>query len=432
MAIKLLNTLIVILLLAVITANAAPAPQHFKKILVVIFENMNYDMIKDEPVFNKLVAYTGHELDREGKLYFAKSQTLNQDPAGNHYALFTQYYNNHLGGAEGIRPSQPNYIAMISGSTYGIHDDERHNLTGDNLANELNEKGVTWKVYAENMPDPRPEGKMFTSANTLDESVYQHITPYLRDPSLTEEQNGYRSHQYYLKQYATLQIPLNMFHRSGCFDEAAHGTDGYARKHEPFISFKTIQGSRADCTRIVNASHLAQDIRNLADVTFYIPNLKHDGHNGSDSDRTKHANLFLAAMMGLNPTNGNVTSTTSKAPFQQLMAQNGLLVITFDEPSKRHNPGHTIYTMLAGKMLKSGAYPDAQNNQIPLCYPPLNEQTKYPADKNGQYHPYYCNHYNLLKMIEDNWQLRGLNPTYTSTGYKYAYPLGHGINGFWR
>lgn len=410
---------------------ATPQPKHFKKVLVVIFENMNYDMIKNEPVFSKLLTYTGHDYDRNGHLVALKTAMPIKDTRGNHYAIFTQYSNNHLGGDISVHPSQPNYIAMIGGSTFGVVDDERHDLTGDNLSLEMNDTGVSWKVYAESMPDPRPAENPFTSANSVNEMVYHHIKPYSRDPKLSEEQNGKRSHQYYLDQYKALKIQNSGLHRSGCFDEATHGIDGYARKHEPFISFTNVQQSRADCTKIVNSSHIFKDVNNLADVTFYIPNLKNDGHNGKDHDRERHANAFLAGMMGLDPASGEPVPGGEKAPFQQLMSQDGLLVITFDEPSSHHNEQHTIYTMLAGKMVKSGAYPDINGNQQPACYPTMNEQLQFPPDKNGVYYPSHCNHYNLLRMIEDNWSMRGLKPENTSTGYKYALPLGNGIEGFW-
>ena len=49
-------------------------------------------------------------------------------------------------------------------------------------------------------------------------------------------------------------------------------TDGYMRKHEPFISYINIQNNEANCKNIVNASYIQDDSNNFPDVSFYIPN----------------------------------------------------------------------------------------------------------------------------------------------------------------
>ena len=92
------------------------------------------------------------------------------------------------------RPSQPNYIALFSGSTKGIADNEVHDLPGLNLADQIEAHGRTWRVFAENVP-------------------------------------------------------------SGCFvgPTASGGPDGagtYARKHEPAISFTDISSNPSRCANI--------------------------------------------------------------------------------------------------------------------------------------------------------------------------------------
>ncbi len=49
-------------------------------------------------------------------------------------------------------PSQPNYLALFSGSTHGIQDDRRHDLTGPNLAASLAQAGLTFAGYSEDLP----------------------------------------------------------------------------------------------------------------------------------------------------------------------------------------------------------------------------------------------------------------------------------------
>jgi phosphatidylinositol-3-phosphatase len=58
------------------------------------------------------------------------------------YAVATNY-------AAISSPSLPNYLAMSSGSTWGIHDDGFHRLPAAGLGNELTDAGISWKAYME-------------------------------------------------------------------------------------------------------------------------------------------------------------------------------------------------------------------------------------------------------------------------------------------
>ncbi|MEV5704759.1 alkaline phosphatase family protein [Actinoallomurus sp. NPDC052274] len=61
-------------------------------------------------------------------------------------ALFTNSY--------AVRhPSQPNYLALFSGSTQGLTDDScPHSYTAPNLASELSAAGLTFAGFAEGLP----------------------------------------------------------------------------------------------------------------------------------------------------------------------------------------------------------------------------------------------------------------------------------------
>lgn len=83
------------------------------------------------------------------------------------YGLASQFY------AE-VHPSEGNYVAMVGGDTFGIHDDDAffckpglknefceksgkpdyadHNISARNLADQLEEKGLSWKAYTEDIP----------------------------------------------------------------------------------------------------------------------------------------------------------------------------------------------------------------------------------------------------------------------------------------
>ena len=69
-------------------------------------------------------------------------------------------YLNELAAASGIatryvvvaNPSQPNYLALFSGSTQRVIDNDLHDIAAPNLADQLEAAGRTWRVFAENVP----------------------------------------------------------------------------------------------------------------------------------------------------------------------------------------------------------------------------------------------------------------------------------------
>src|SRR5207253_4481090 len=135
-------------------------------------------------------------------------------------------------------PSQPNYVAMISGSTKNALNDRKLSLHRTHIGQVL---GKRWRVYAEDY-EPR------AGACNLDDEL------------------GVHKH-------------------------------GYVRRHVPFLSFADVQAG--NCSQIVRlnapgkpVAALANDVRNgtLPDFALIVPNLEHDGHDPSDVTR---ANIWL-------------------------------------------------------------------------------------------------------------------------------------------
>ena len=119
-------------------------------------------------------------------------------------------------------PSQPNYIALVAGSTSGVRDDGKHDLDAPNLFDQIEAAGRSWAVFAQNVP-------------------------------------------------------------AGCFrgTDATDGPDGpgkYVRKHNPAISFRGISGDPARCAGITDFSHFDPT---AADFEMVIPNLCNDMHDCS-------------------------------------------------------------------------------------------------------------------------------------------------------
>ncbi|MDO8208062.1 MAG: alkaline phosphatase family protein [Gallionella sp.] len=113
------------LLLALTLAPAAhagklPRPDH---VVVVIEENRGYSQIMDKRNSDSYI----HALAKRGM-------------------LLTQSY--------GVtHPSQPNYLALFSGSTQGLSSNScPHDFGGDNLATALNDKGLSFASYSESLP----------------------------------------------------------------------------------------------------------------------------------------------------------------------------------------------------------------------------------------------------------------------------------------
>src|SRR6476660_718004 len=104
---------------ATVTANGVPRPDH---VVVVVEENHAYNSIigsSSAPYINSLAG--------QG-------------------ALFTQSY--------GVtHPSEPNYLALFSGSTQGLTDDScPHTYSTANLGQELTAAGLSFTGYSESMP----------------------------------------------------------------------------------------------------------------------------------------------------------------------------------------------------------------------------------------------------------------------------------------
>jgi phospholipase C len=245
--------------------SAFSTGKHFDRVVIVVFENEGYGSSVSEPFFSA----------------FAK--------AG---ANFSNYF--------GVtNPSQGNYIAMTSGDLNGVYWDSQYDLNVQHIGDLLEQKGLTWKVYAEDFP-------------------------------------------------------------GNCFTGMSSGN--YARKHNPFISYTNIQNNPARCANIVEAGQLEPDVKtgNLANYIFYVPNLQNDGH---DTDVAFADKWFKARFLPLlnNPD----------------FMKNTVVIATFDEGSW-FSFNH-IYTAVVGPNVK---------------------QMKVRQQ---------LNHYSLLRMIEDNWDLGNLD-----------------------
>lgn len=195
--------------ISVLEAQSSPA---FSKVMMIVFENTDFQAAMSQPNFSR-IAHQG----------------------GNLTGIFAETH-----------PSQPNYIAMTGGDTYGVRDDANITIDARNIVDLLESKGKSWKVYAEDLP-------------------------------------------------------------SVCFLGAS--SSGYARKHVPFISFKNIQTNAARCAHIVPATQLQSDIAagQIPDYSYYVPNIRNDGHDTGVAYADTWLGQTFGPIMGSSTFANNVT-----------------------------------------------------------------------------------------------------------------------------
>jgi phospholipase C len=96
----------------------ASSPSNFKKVVIVVFENANYDRVM----------------------------------ANNNIKKLNQYGVSFSHMMAETHPSQGNYIAMIAGSLLGVKNDKVIDLNESHLGDLLEKANMKWKVYAEDYP----------------------------------------------------------------------------------------------------------------------------------------------------------------------------------------------------------------------------------------------------------------------------------------
>ena len=131
-------------------AEAQAAFPRYDHVFLIIMENENYNQVVGNqfaPILNAL----------------AKD-----------YGVATSY----TGVAD---PSEPNYVAMLGGDTFGISSDDPYFFPGQtvsasNLMTQLEQAGRTWKGYFQNMPYPGYRGYCYPDkCNGIPDSDTQYV-----------------------------------------------------------------------------------------------------------------------------------------------------------------------------------------------------------------------------------------------------------------
>jgi hypothetical protein len=104
---------------------------------------------------------------------------------GNPHAPIINALAHDYGLATGYRgvgdPSEPNYVAMLGGNTFGVGSDDPYffpanTVKARNLMSELDQAGLTWRGYFQGMPYPGYRGYCFPAkCNGIPDSDTQYV-----------------------------------------------------------------------------------------------------------------------------------------------------------------------------------------------------------------------------------------------------------------
>lgn len=83
-------------------------------------------------------------------------------------------------------PSQPNYLALFSGSTQGVRDDGVHHIAGPNLATRLRAAGKTFAGYVEaESPRKHNPWESFANAKSCEKPLATFPADYGKLPAVS-------------------------------------------------------------------------------------------------------------------------------------------------------------------------------------------------------------------------------------------------------
>jgi phosphatidylinositol-3-phosphatase len=326
-------------------SNADSAIPHYQHIVEIMMENTSYGTIIGNP------------------------NAPNINALASKYGLATNYF--------GVtHPSEPNYVANIGGSFFGIQDDNQfyctpalassdpnchgttvdHTVSAQSLADQLTAAGKTWKGYFQNLPPIPPSGPIMTGPNANG--------PY------------------------TFKWPSN-------------SVALYASKHNPFVNFT---GTQTALDNMVPDTQLANDLANnaLPSFSLVVPDQCHDMHGTGGCSDTN----------GLIKAGDTYVHNTVKAILHSKAWRHGndAVVITWDEDdfSDEGQPGTGC----------CGADPGGGHVATIVI---TNKGNKRPITDGTAY-----NHYSLLLSMEDAFGLPCLaNACDSADGVVPMTPLFH-------
>jgi hypothetical protein len=330
------------------TAQAALPP--IKHVFIVVMENKNYDETFGD---DSKASYLAKTLPSQGAIipdYYATGH-LSLD---NYISMVSgqgpnpQTQSDGIAGFRDVMPGTigPDGQAMGSGVVYPT--------TVATIANQLEEKSLTWKGYMEDMANGPPE----------ESKTCRHPEPNASDPT-----------------------------------QSAREGDQYAARHNPFVFFHSIIDFPTCDRNDVDYTQFPKDLMS-ADTTpnysFITPNLCNDGHDEPCE--------FGAGPGGLESINIWLQKNVPMILASPAYADGGLLIVTFDEAEAEGGEGDAS----ACCNEKSANTPNAGALTPGPGGGKVGAVLLSPYIRPGTVVKQAYNHYSLLRSIEDLFGLEHL------------------------
>ncbi|KAF9484266.1 acid phosphatase [Pholiota conissans] len=151
-------------------------------------------------------------------------------------------------------PSEPNYVASVGGDYFGMNNDNLHRIPANisSIVDLLEEKGISWGEYQEDMPETGFQG-------------FQQLAP--------------------------------------------SGANDYVRKHNPLIIFDSVANFSSRADKIKNFTLFEQDLaeNKIPQWSFITPNMTNDGHDTNITFASTWARGFLEPLLKNPHFNGEKT-----------------------------------------------------------------------------------------------------------------------------
>jgi hypothetical protein len=291
------------------------------------------------------------------------NQILNPAIAPNISGLAAAYGNATQFFGE-VHPSEANYVALLGGDTFGIHDDDAfyckpgatdphcggaaepgyadHTVRASHLGEQLEKAGLTWKGYYESIPEP---GSLAVTATSPD------------------------------------------------VDDGSRKTALYASKHSGFLNFASVQTDPHRAERLVGFDQWAADLaaNRLPNFALVVPNQCNEMHGlhgpkvPADCDGANATALIGRGDRMIGKIVHDIQATpTWRSP------ENVAIAITFDEGAGRTREGCCAVTPNSSSNFGGGHIPTI----IITNHGPK-----------GAIDPTPYNHYSLLRTLEDAFGL---------------------------
>jgi len=311
------------------TAADAAVPR-YDHIVVILEENKDYAQVLDPAVAPNIAGWMKQ------------------------YGSATRFYGE-------VHPSEANYVALLGGDTFGIHDDDAfyckpgqadpncphamqpgypdHTAHAPSLGDQLQHAGLSWKAYLEDLPEP---GSLAANAGSVAPGV-----------------------------------PLNI------------ATALYASKHSGFVNFESVQTAPDRAQHLVDFKALDADLaaNALPSFALIVPNQCNEMHGlfGPKTPEGCSIAQTLPLIRRGDAELGKLIGEIQATPAWR-SAQNVAIVITFDEGRGDDRQGCCSVTPAAPSNYGGGHIPTLViTNHGPRG---LADDTPY-------------NHYSLLRTIED-------------------------------